>query len=102
MQQTICRAIATRHLISFYYSGDAESGYRTVEPHMLAYTTDGNLALSAWYVSGVSGSMKGAGWRKYLLGAMSNLAVLDQQFQGPRPGYQPTGGKSFTRVQCAL
>lgn len=102
MQQTICQAIAARNLIRFYYTGETDPGYRTVEPHMVAYTKDGNLALSAWYVSGASGSMKGPGWRIYLLSAMSSVSALDQQFKGTRPGYQPTGGKSFTRVQCAL
>jgi hypothetical protein len=98
----ICQAIASQHLIRFYYSLGKEPGYRTVEPHMVALTKDDNAALSAWYLEGESASNRGPGWRIYLLDGISQVQILPQTFYGPRDGYQPDGGKSFHGIQCAL
>jgi hypothetical protein len=100
--QTICQAISGRQLLRFFYAGDGVPGLRTVEPHMVAYTRDNHLALSAWYLTGASESSKGPRWRIYLLRDMSQITILDERFATARPGYQRGGGKSFTRVQCAL
>ena len=100
--QTICSAIAAGKLIRFYYAIGDDPGYRTVEPHMVAYTKDNNLALSAWYLSGATASNEGPGWRIYLLEGMSQVQQLADGFNKPRPGYKPDGGKSFHNVQCAL
>jgi predicted DNA-binding transcriptional regulator YafY len=99
--QLICEAIRTQRLISFYYTGDTIPGNRTVEPHMLAYNEADNLSLSAWLVAGTSQS-GGQGWREYLLESISSVTVLDAPFRGTRPGYNPTGGKKFHSVRCAL
>jgi len=101
-QATICAAIGHRHLVRFYYAATDDPGFRTVEPHMIAYNRKDNLALSAWYLSGASESQEGPGWREYLLSDISQVSELGQQFAGSRPGYQPTGGKTFHNVQCAL
>ena len=99
--QIVCAAIQSRNLIRFNYTGDAVSGLRIVEPHMIAYTRADNLALSAWFVSGASESQV-VGWKTYLLEYMDAISVLPQQFAGPRPGYVPGGGKSFHNVQCEI
>src|SRR5260370_38594852 len=101
-QATICKAIQSRNLIRFDYSGHASPGERTVEPHMVAYNTKNCLALSAWYVSGASESQEGLGWREYLLESMTNVVMLSQAFSVPRTGNNPSGGKLFHDVQVAL
>ena len=101
MVELICQAINARHLVSFYYAGDNVPGQRIVEPHMVAYNRRNNLALSAWFLGGASESGT-IGWKEYLFDSISNVAILPQQFAGPRPGYNPTGGKVFHNVQCAL
>ncbi|SRR5258708_6820196 len=101
-QIVICGAIKSKNLVRFYYGGDQVPGFRTVEPHMIAYNRKENLALSAWYLSGASESATGEGWREYLLAEMTSVTVLPTQFSGPRPGYKPDGGKTFHSVQCAL
>jgi WYL domain len=98
---TLCDAIKSRNLVRFYYNGSTP-GYRTVEPHMIAYNRRENLALSGWFLGGASESQEGPGWREYILDNISSLAVLPDHFAGPRPGYQPDGGKTFHNVQCAL
>ena len=100
--QTICAAIVAKKLIHFHYSIADDPGYRTVEPHMVAYTKDNNLALSAWYLSGASASNEGQTWRIYLLEGISQVQQLTEGFDGPRTGYRSDGGKSFPDVQCGL
>lgn len=101
-QAIICDAIRSRNIIQFYYTGDNAPGTRAVEPHMVAYTTAGNLVLSAWYLGGASESQEGQWWREYLLSEMSNIVVLPQTFAVPRRGYNPNGGPKLHNVQCSL
>lgn len=101
-QSAICAAIRSRNLVQFYYTGDDAPGPRLVEPHMVAYTTADNLVLSAWFLGGTSGSQVGQWWREYLLEYMGNVIILPQKFSGPRPGYNPSGGRKFHSVQCRL
>jgi len=98
----ICAAIRSRQLIQFYYNGGNEPGPRLVEPHMVAYNQAENLALSAWFLGGSSESQQGQGWREYLLSDITGAVALPRTFAYTRPGYNPTGGKSFHSIQCAL
>lgn len=68
---------------------------------MLALNSLNALCLSAWFLGGVSQSGN-AGFKTYKMESVSQVSVLEQIFTGPRPGYQPTGGKSFHSVQCGL
>jgi predicted DNA-binding transcriptional regulator YafY len=97
VQEIICRAIAARRVISFSYK-DRE---RTVEPYLLAYNKAGNLAVSAWFLTG-SSDTGDEGWRAYLLDEISDVTVTERTFDGRRPGYRRDGGKSFHDVQCAV
>jgi hypothetical protein len=97
----ISAAIRSRNLITFYYTGDTVPGYRTVEPHMIAYNPKEVLCLSAWFLSGASKSGT-QGFKEYKMEFVSQVNVLGQTFSGPRPGYQPDGGKVFHNVQCSL
>ena len=98
----ICEAIETKHLLQFYYDHLGDTGFRTVEPHMVAYNEDENLALSAWFVSGKSESQTGPGWRQYLMSYISSVTILPQTFSAPRKGYKHNGGEMFHSIQCAL
>jgi hypothetical protein len=98
----IAVAIQNRKQITFQYSLGKDPGPRLVEPHMIAYNRAGHLALSAWFLGGSSESAQGQGWREYLLSGISGVTVLPRQFASARPGYDPTGGKSFHNVQCAV
>jgi hypothetical protein len=101
-EQTICGAIHSVRLLQFYYSGDSVPGTRIVEPHQLGYTTAGNLALSAYYLSGASESNVGPSWKLYVVSEMSQLTILPTQFSGPRSGYKPGSNKILGSVQCEL
>jgi hypothetical protein len=94
-QTTICEAIHRRNIMNSYYTGDGQPGFRTVEPHMVAYNKAGKLALSACFVSGTSESQTGQWWREYIIDDISALAVTSQQFDGPRPEFKRNGGKIY-------
>jgi hypothetical protein len=100
--ETICNAIQSRRVIQFYYTGDTDPGLRKVEPHMVAYTSADNMVLSAWFLGGVTGSDALTNWREYLLSQMSQVMMTAEIFSGPRPGYNPGGGKKFHNIQCKL
>ena len=89
------------HLIQFYYTGDSQPGYRTVEPHMIALNLNDALCLSAWFLSGPSTSGP-QGFKEYEMEFVSEVTVLEETFAGPRPGYQPDGGKILHSIQCHL
>jgi hypothetical protein len=96
MNQDICNAIKSMHLLSFYYDG----GNRIVEPHCLGVTTAGNPGLRAYQTSGHSESGK-YGWKMFDLSKASSLKVLDETFSIPRPGYNPND-KGMSRIICSL
>jgi hypothetical protein len=90
--ELICKAIANRQLLQFWYQGHT----RVVEPHMLAQNEQDHYALSAWFLRSSVGL--NPGWREYLLIDMRDIALLDETFSGPRPGYKPSGGEVFRRI----
>lgn len=93
MSADICKAIATRVLISFNYKGVN----RTVEPHIVGRNKKGALSLSAWQLSGGSG----IGWRDYLVIEMSGILISDQPFSAPRPGYNPND-TTLAEIICRI
>ena len=86
----------------FYYTGDGARGLCLVEPHMVAYTQQNNLVLSAWFLGGADESQEKPGWRDYLVSEMTQITVFPEHFAGPRPGYDPYAGEKFHSVKCAL
>lgn len=102
LTNAICAAIRVQLIVRFYYNGDATPGYRLAEPHMLAYNVQNRLTLSGWYLGGESESQEGQGWREFLISGIGDIEVTPQHFPGPRQGYNPSGGKIFHGVLCAL
>jgi predicted DNA-binding transcriptional regulator YafY len=101
-QGLICQAIKNKNIIQFYYNHPKHPGRRTVEPHMVADNEAEHRVLSAWLLHGGSESTEGQGWREYLLSEMSNIIILPDTFDRPRPYYKHDGGKKYHNVQCAL
>ena len=95
-------AIRSRNVVQFYYRRDKAPGTRTVEPYMVAYNAKGRLALLAWHLGGASESKEGQGWCEYVVSGVTNVAILNLNFSGSRPDYNPTGGTQFPNVRCAI
>ena len=85
MLDQIISAIRERKVISILYKGHE----RVVEPHLVGRKTSGNVALSAWQIRGFSESNSQPPWRNYLIKDIREVKVLDEDFNGPRPGYNP-------------
>ena len=89
----ICQAIAGRKTLTFTYKG----ANREVEPHLIGYDSDGGLTLSAWQLSGGSGT----GFRDFHVSKLSALSTGQHTFEGPRAGYN-RWDKTIDRVLCRL
>ena len=74
---------------------------RVVEPHLLGEAAGGDALLSGWLRPGYSRSDPQGGWRSWRVDRISSAQLLDQQFPGPRPGYNPADPRML-RVTCAL
>jgi len=97
---TLCGAILTRRVVSFWY-GDANSGIRVVEPHLIASNERDELVLCGWLLRSESALNERKGWHEYHVSKITDLAVLKERFGGPRPGYDANGGGRLHDVQCA-
>jgi hypothetical protein len=93
MNKIICDAIAARLVVTFVYEGKL----RSVEPHLLGASSKGVPMLSAWQLSGGSGT----GWREYHCAKIASMGLTSQHFSGPRNGYNPDGG-SFSSIVCCI
>lgn len=93
IKQALCEAIGQRRLVSFIY----KSAPRTAEPYILGYDDKGALTLSAFQVSGGSGS----GFRTFPVEGMSFVTLTEHGFDGKRPQYNPRD-RYFSRIICQI
>lgn len=96
MQQNIIDAIRNQKVLNFHYDGEL----RIVEPHCYGITTAGNEGLRAYQTGGYSSSGK-FGWKMYDLQKAHDIKVNDEQFDGPRSGYQ-SGDKGMSKIYAEL
>ena len=98
-------SVRDKKVIAIYYDGNDNGGkgYRTIEPVCLGYSKKGNLVLRAWEIEGKSHSRdkKGnpiPGWRLFRLDKIFTYKPTMDNFVDMRPGYNPNGDKTMTRV----
>ncbi|WP_415909311.1 WYL domain-containing protein [Oleiharenicola sp. Vm1] len=77
-------AIRRQRVLRLRYGGHV----RLVEPHALGVTASGHRAVLAWQVEGGSRSEPPSGWRTFLLGEITDVALTERGFS-PRPNYRP-------------
>jgi hypothetical protein len=93
MNTTICSAIDSKRIIRFYYDG----GLRIVEPFCYGLSKkDSKELLRGYQVSGYSKSGDTVGWKLFRVSEMSSLTMIDEQFSGVRPGYNPNDSAMTT------
>lgn len=84
----VCSAIRARRPVEFYYHG----GYRTVEPFCLGLVLHGghhNESLLCYQTGGFAELRHAAGWKLYRASEMEDITVVNAEFIGNRPGYDP-------------
>lgn len=97
MDQSICQAIASRHLLKVQYGGES----RIVQPHIYGEDHHGHELLSAYQVSGGSQSGESVGWKLFDLAKVEGLEILSGRFSKPQSEYNP-GDATFMRVYSRL
>jgi predicted DNA-binding transcriptional regulator YafY len=102
---TITDAIKNKHKIVMNYDGDEPggSGLREIEPVCFGYSKADNPILRAWDYEGSShtgykGEQPLPGWRIFRLDKILSFKPTGEKFNEARPGYNPNGDKSMTRV----
>lgn len=97
MDSTICHAIKHKFCLEFYYNG----GTRIVEPHCYGVSKAGNELLRAFQISGFSESGNPVGWKLFRIDKARDVKVSSDDFNGPRPEYNPNDS-AMTTIYCAL
>lgn len=95
----ICDALQRRSHLRFYYKGHTTP--TVVEPYTYGENSAGNLALSAWLISGETHDPIPPLWRVYLDEEMRSVEVLESTFPQNRPGYNPNDSR-FRFVRCRV
>lgn len=98
-------SIKKKIVVTIYYDGDIPGGkgYRRIEPVCVGYSKAGNLVLRAWDIDGAShtnttGEKPLPGWRMFRADKIFTYQPTTDNFTEMRPGYNPNGDKSMTRV----
>jgi len=98
VKTAICSAISPGRLIEFYYRG----GTRLVEPFCLGKIAPGDEgSLLCYQVSGYAKFGDPVGWKLYRLPEISRLKVINQNFAGDRPDYDPDN-LQMTTIYCCV
>jgi len=102
---SIVNAIKGKDKIIIYYDGDEPGGrgLRNIEPVCFGYSKAGNPVLRAWDEEGAShtaykGEQPLPGWRLFRVDKIQSFRPSGEKFNEPKPGYNPRGDKSMTRV----
>lgn len=102
---SITNSIKNREKVIIYYDGDEPGGrgLREIEPVCFGYSKADNPVLRAWDEEGAShtaykGEQPLPGWRLFRVDKILSYKPTGEQFNTPRPNYNPNGDKSMTRV----
>lgn len=95
MNTTICSAIRSKQIITFYYDG----GERSVEPFCYGVSSAGNEVLRGFQIGGYSESGNPVGWKLFRVDEISRIVLTNNTFQGNRPFYNPND-KAMTTIYC--
>src|SRR2546428_7641726 len=91
----LSQAILLRQMVELDYEGN---GLRKVEPHVLYGSTEGQLVLSAYQITGYSAHGQPIGWKMFAVKRLTRVRVIDETFR-PRDEYNPG---HYTRIVAAV
>lgn len=103
--ESIVDAIKKKRKIVIYYDGDEPGGrgLRVIEPVCFGYSKADNAVLRAWDEEGSShtgykGEQPLPGWRLFRVDKILSFRPTAENFNTPKPGYNPRGDRSMKRV----
>lgn len=85
MIDEIIQAICNKRRLTLHYP----PGQRLVEPHVLGVSREGNILLRAYQVEGASASGEHKSWKLFRIDRAGTVMDSGQEFDGPRPEYNP-------------
>jgi predicted DNA-binding transcriptional regulator YafY len=102
---SVVDAIKNKDKVIIYYDGDEPGGkgLREIEPVCFGYSKADNPVLRAWDKEGAShtaykGEQPLPGWRLFRLDKITSFRKTGEKFNTPKPGYNPDGDKTMSRV----
>lgn len=81
----LSQAIQSRQIVELDYEGQ---GLRKVEPYVLYESSEEQLLLSAYQISGYSAHGEPIGWKMFAVERLTSVRVLSETFR-PRDEYNP-------------
>jgi predicted DNA-binding transcriptional regulator YafY len=103
--ESVINSIRNKNRVIIYYDGEEPGGrgLREIEPVCFGYSKRGNPVLRAWDLEGAShrgfkGEKPLPSWRLFRLDRIMSLTPTGNNFETPRPNYNPIGDKSMNRV----
>lgn len=84
MFDQIVTAIRNQQLLRIEY----DPGMRLVEPHAFGRGSSGQLLLRVFQTEGASQSGEHKNWKLFRVDRVSSLDLMNENFDGPRPGYK--------------
>jgi len=103
--ESIIDSIKKKRKIVIYYDGDEPGGrgLRVIEPVCFGYSKADNPVLRAWDEEGSShtgykGEQPLPGWRLFRVDKILSFKPTAENFNTPKPGYNPRGDRSMKRV----
>lgn len=100
----LCPAIQSRNHIRFWYQNrSGRKEWRSVEPYLIGAFPQRHIQLSAWLLPTAEQIQTGQqeSWRSYTLKNISEVQILDTQFETMRPDYDPLGN-GMKEIFCSL
>ena len=95
----LCAAIRSLRCVKLVHRGTA----LVVEPHQVAYNRGGEFVLTGWVRPEAVGSTESSDpWTTYLLSEIEVVVMLDDHFDGPRPGYEKAPNDRLLSPVCQL
>lgn len=98
MNHLICQAIQNRNLLRLVYHW----GYRLVEPHAYGINKNGHELLRCYQVGGASESDQPKGWKLFRVDEIHQLHGTEENFSGPRLGYNRNDKALDRQIYCQL
>ncbi len=99
MENTIITAIKEKRRLKITYNG---GGARIIEPHYYGKDEYGQKKLRAYQVRGYSKREETKGWKLFIVAKIKSIKLLDEQFEKPRPKYNPKTDKHIPYTICKI
>jgi hypothetical protein len=101
VEETLCRAIQHRLVVSLEYAKDPPGSVRRCHPHVVYESSTGKILVDVFQVDGYTSSGPLPAWRPLEVGLIRRVTVRDETFP-LAPGYNPGNRQRYVRFICRI